>query len=165
MKIAKTKQGGLFPTITILGYSNGGDAALDLATYLKTQNITVNLVITCDPVPKSVASDFLPLAQSSWSTGGAMALSCPTNVQHWDNFYQQFDTNSIRLVNWFHVPGGLPTRIWGRTVTGATTNTKVIGGGAPAGAHIWMPTSKSMTDTITQDIGLLDPKAKGGNAP
>ena len=42
----------IYPTITILGYSNGGDAALEVATYLKQQHVAVDLAVTCDPVPK-----------------------------------------------------------------------------------------------------------------
>ena len=121
-----------YDTITILGYSNGGAAALEVADWLNTkskqnpQPITVDLAITCDPVPRPVPADFLPFAKSSWSLGGPMPTAAPKNVTNWYNFYQNFDTDSIAAANLLNVPGGLPRRIWGRTVTGATTNTEVI---------------------------------------
>ena len=71
--IATAKHTGVYDTITILGFSNGGDAALEVATWLKTKHITVDLAITCDPVPKPVFADFLPAADSSWSVKGKMA--------------------------------------------------------------------------------------------
>ena len=101
--IATAKHTGVYDTITILGFSNGGDAALEVATWLKTKHITVDLAITCDPVPKPVFADFLPAADSSWSVKGKMAQPRPTNVTKWYNFYQQFDTGSLAVADLLHM--------------------------------------------------------------
>ena len=165
-KIAKTPVNGAYPSITILGYSNGGDAALQLATYLKAQHVIVDLAITCDPVPKPVPADFIPFARSSWSTGGAMKQPCPGNVTHWYNFYQQFPTeDTAELAKALH----LPTNIWGRTVAGADTNTEVTDcdfGADPivgrididqamSKAHLYMPMLEVVRHTITDGIKEL----------
>jgi hypothetical protein len=171
--IATMPHGGVYDTITILGYSNGGDAALEVAAWLKTQSITVDLAITCDPVPKSVN-----ILTHPWSVGGAMTTACPTNVTNWYNFYQQFDTDSLRAVNWLHIPGGLPTNIWGRTVTGATANTQIVPndfqadpliGGIPIGAattqaHVLIPMLSVVQKKITDEIKGL-PQSKGSFSP
>ena len=166
LAIAKQNHGGVYDTITLLGYSNGGAAALEVASWLKTQGITVDLGITCDPVPKPVASDFVPGANSSWSTGGVMPIAVPANVTTWRNYYQNFDTDSLAAANLLNVPknlGGLPRRIWGRYVNGATNievlpDTPVFRGGfvlIPASAHIYIPTSTIVTGEITTFISAL----------
>ena len=41
-----------YDTIILIGFSFGGDAVHDLAHLLKAEGISVNLVVTLDPVPR-----------------------------------------------------------------------------------------------------------------
>jgi hypothetical protein len=162
LAIAKANHGSAYDTITILGYSNGGDAALAVAAWLKTQNVTVDLAITCDPVPIGLN----PFSHV-WNKGGAMPTARPTNVINWYNFYQNCDTSS--LLGRF--------RIWGRTVTSANSNTFVspatfnadpvlgpLGQAAIDIAHICMPELTTVCTTITTDVKALPSSKKSFSA-
>jgi len=89
-KIAKTPDpsapaGTCYHTIIVLGYSNGGRAAVQFAEKLRDQNIAVNLGFTADPAPKGL--ELLPpliLFPSAF-------LTKPANVGHWRNHYQRTD--------------------------------------------------------------------------
>jgi hypothetical protein len=171
VNIAKQNHGGEYDTITILGWSYGGEAALEVASLLKADGIQVDLAITCDPVPMVPVIPPFP-----YSLGGVMPTAKPANVTDWYNFYQQFDTDSLRALNWFHIKPGIPTRVRGRSVTGAD-NTEFIQpppnnapalpgqvivppGFAPATAHVGIPTLGLVTRTITAAIRLLPPSRK-----
>ena len=93
----------------------GGAAALKVATKLNAMKINVDFALTCDPVEKGINPFTHP-----WSTGGQMSAACPANVLWWEDYYQQFDTDSLSFLNFLHLPPELhpPTNIWGRTVKG-----------------------------------------------
>ena len=174
VNIAKQNHNGDYDTITIVGWSYGGEAALEVASLLKKDGIQVDLAITCDPVPVLPALPLFP-----YSLGGVMPTAKPANVTNWYNFYQQFDTNSLRAVNWFHIKPGIPTRIRGRSVTGAVNTEvilpppnnapalpgQVIAALAPATAHVGMPTLAVVTEKITAAIKALPPSRKSYEVP
>ena len=174
VNIAKQNHDGDYDTITIVGWSYGGEAALEVASLLKKDGIQVDLAITCDPVPVLPALPLFP-----YSLGGVMPTAKPANVTNWYNFYQQFDTNSLRAVNWFHIKPGIPTRIRGRSVTGAVNTEvilpppnnapalpgQVIAALAPATAHVGMPTLAVVTEKITAAIKALPPSRKSYEVP
>ena len=166
--LATTAHGKLYDTITILGYSYGGEAALEVAQWLKGSKITVDLAVTCDPVPVWDGLKLFP-----YSLGGTMPTKAPANVAVWDNFYQWFDTDSLRRFNWLHWKFGVPTNVWGRAVTAANpamttvTNTPVTAknfkddpllgqnakvlAAASAIAHVSIPVLQMVRDKITDD--------------
>ncbi|MEX0652956.1 MAG: hypothetical protein WD534_14220 [Phycisphaeraceae bacterium] len=74
-----------YHTLTLIGYSNGADAAHDLAHELMAEGIAVNLVVTMDAVPRGGkgVGDFLnPFAGPNYSKSA--------NTDRWVNFYQRF---------------------------------------------------------------------------
>ena len=159
--IAAVNKGGLYDTITILGFSYGGEAALQAASWLKDKGIAVDLAVTCDPVPSAVTVDGKPFP---YSRVGAMPDQKPANVTNWYNIYQQFDTDSASGANMLHWGIGFPTNIYGRSITGATNrevtkNTGVDQAGKlvinPKAAHTTLAKSWLVTIQITKAITAL----------
>ena len=78
--------GACWNTIIVLGFSNGGRAAVEFAERLRDQKIRVDLGYTADPIPKGFEIPFSALGIN------APFLTKPSNVSTWINFYQTWDT-------------------------------------------------------------------------
>ena len=77
--------GGCFHTIAILGYSNGGRAAIQLGERLQEENIRVEAGFTVDAIPKG-AENLPPLLFFP-----ELFINKPANADLWINFYQRTD--------------------------------------------------------------------------
>jgi hypothetical protein len=111
----------VYPGIAILGYSQGGRAAIQAAESLDGANIAVDLGFTVDPVPKG-----LELAPPVILFPGIF-LNAPSNAKVWINFYQTVDTGTLA--------GFLPMR--GHPVGGAAnTNVNMELKGFESYAHV-----------------------------
>jgi RHS repeat-associated protein len=75
---------GRFQTLAILGFSNGGDAAHDLAHDLSALGLEIDLVATLDPVPRGMkgVGDFLDGASGP-------NYSKSSTAKRWINYYQR----------------------------------------------------------------------------
>ncbi|MBL4590359.1 MAG: hypothetical protein JKY96_00210 [Phycisphaerales bacterium] len=87
-KAAESNEDGEGNTIIILGYSNGGRAAVEAAKQLGKECVQVDLVVTVDPVPK--------WNEAPWSLffpglANPRLLYVPGNVGRWVNYYQRDD--------------------------------------------------------------------------
>lgn len=93
----------IYHTIVILGYSNGGHAAVQVAKKLEAggllnrqPGVKIDLVITVDPIRK-VFQGFLldrvdPLKRLEFTKG--------PNVSSWRNYFQNIDTGSVSVPVW-----------------------------------------------------------------
>lgn len=94
-----------YNTVVVLGFSNGGHAAWQFAKRLESSHISVNAVLTADPVAKAF--------QVLWNPHK------PTNVHVWENYYQQHDghfrTISLGLI-----------ALRGRPIIGADVNKELF---------------------------------------
>ena len=77
--------GRCYHTIVVLGYSQGGRAAVQFAEKLRNRNIRVDLGFTADPIPKG-----LEVAPPLIFFPGAF-LTKPENVTLWHNHFQRTD--------------------------------------------------------------------------
>ncbi len=102
---ATDEDGNCYDTIIVMGYSNGGRAAIQFAERLDRENIKVSVGITADPVPKGL--ELVP----PLSFFPSVFLTRPSNVDFWVNYYQKTDRKTL---------GGLP--VLGHPVSGANHN-------------------------------------------
>jgi hypothetical protein len=85
---------GVYPTVSVLGFSRGGARAIEFAQELRKQNIKIDSAMTVDPVP----TDFLgtaakiPLAVSGIGVPSHSPSNfiIPVNVD-WVNYWQESD--------------------------------------------------------------------------
>ena len=128
--------------IVLLGYSNGGDAAYQVAHALGARDVDVDLVVTADPVRKP------------WRGLGLLGFAKPENVKAWHNVYQRCDRRTLG--------GWLP--VVGHDVAGAETERRLTAEDFPepmdpGKAHLWIPAHPSVVETITGRIGQLPDRA------
>ena len=105
-RVAKKNIGGCekrFNTISVAGFSNGGDAAIQFAGHLRGDHIKIELGFTVDPVPKGLG--FIWRLFPCWWN-----FQRPKNARDWVNYYQKFG-GSLMIV--------------GHRVTGANANYNV----------------------------------------
>ena len=114
----------------VLGYSNGGHAAIQFAHRLAQRGVVVALGFTADPVAKGLAL-FRPARE---------VLVRPPNAQRWVNFYQRTDRSSLARF--------VPVR--GSPVAGADRNEKVDGLGAKA--HVRLPGYPQLLMAMSKEL-------------
>ncbi len=124
--------------VVLLGYSNGGDAAYQIARALGRRGVEIELVITADPVRKP------------WRGAGLLGFRKPACVDVWHNFFQRFDRRSLA--------GRIP--VLGRAVAGAESNRRIEPQDFPhpeqrPKAHIWLPSLPVVRATITREIAAV----------
>ena len=110
MQLAKKQHtadavGNCYDTIIVMGYSNGGRAAIQFSERLNAENIKIAVAVTADPIPKGL--ELVP--PLSFFPGSF--LTRPDNVEYWVNYYQQIDKKSL---------AGLP--VHGHSIVGANFN-------------------------------------------
>jgi len=75
---------GRFHTLALLGFSNGGDAAHDLAHDLSALGFAIDLVATLDPVPRGAKG-----VGDSLNVFSSPHYSKSSTAKRWINYYQR----------------------------------------------------------------------------
>ena len=124
--------------VIVLGYSNGGHAAIQFAECLAERGLGVRLGFTVDPIPKGL-SLLLPARK---------VLAKPSNAARWVNFYQRTDRGSLA--------GVIPLR--GHAVLGADVNAEVTALGGRG--HVRLPCHGEVLTRMAEELGAAGVPAR-----
>jgi len=114
-------------TIIVLGYSNGGRAAIQFAEKMHDEEIKVNVGFTADPIPKGL--ELVPPLIFAPS----IFLTKPRCTNRWVNHYQRTD-------RWLK----------GHKVKDADVNNKISDLGSDA--HVDIPGDSRVTDSLKTEV-------------
>ena len=117
--------------IIVLGYSNGGHAAIQFANCLAERGLGVRLGFTVDPIPKGLAL-FLPSRK---------VLAKPSNAERWVNFYQRTDRGSLA--------GVVPLRAHPILSADVNVEVRTLGGRG----HVRLPCHDGVLTRMTEELG------------
>lgn len=120
--------GPSFDNVILIGWSNGGATAHNIAWIAREKNIAIDAVITIDPIDHAW----------NWLIPGSMSAS--PNVRYWYNVFQRTD-------NWLK----------GHSIPGAMTNTQLVARhfDNPSRAHFEMEIVNHLV-TIIESAGVIN---------
>ena len=121
---------GATDRFVLLGYSNGGHAAIQAAEQVGKRGIQIRLGFSADPIPKRLG--FL--------TPFAGRLAKPPNVERWVSFYQRNDRGSFASM----------APLWGHPVVRADENVRIDS--LPGKSHLKLPGYPPLLERLCAEL-------------